>query len=74
MGYGMCGHCYGGMKLVTGALLLVNAFLWPKWLGVDGWVTWVAVLMILGGLVKLVVPNKCARCAALCGMPEKKKK
>ena len=75
MGYGMCGHCHGVMKLVTGALLLLNAFVWPKWMGVDGWVAWVAVLMVLFGLVKLLVPNKCPKCAAMCGtIPNGKKK
>lgn len=63
----MCHKCSGVMKLVTGALLLLNAFVWPQWLGVDGWVRFVAVLMVLGGFVKLVVPNKCPNCAAACG-------
>jgi len=60
---GMCNKCHAICKLVTGALLLLNAFVWPKWLGVDGWTSFVAVLMILLGLVKLFVPNKCPHCA-----------
>ena len=65
--YGMCARCHGTKKLITGALVLLNAFLWPQWLGIDGWVKFAAVLMILAGFVKLVVPNNCPRCAALCG-------
>ncbi|PIN74177.1 hypothetical protein COV20_01005 [Candidatus Woesearchaeota archaeon CG10_big_fil_rev_8_21_14_0_10_45_16] len=53
------------MKLITGALLLLNAFVWPLWLGVDGWVSFVAALMVLGGLVKLFVPNGCPHCRAM---------
>ena len=60
-------RCHGVSKLVFGVLLLLNAFVWPQWLGIDGWVKWLAVLLVLGGLVKLLVPNKCANCAALCG-------
>ena len=61
--------------MITGALLLLNAFVWPQWLGVDGWVSWIAVLMVIGGLAKLLIPNKCLKCAALCGpMLGKKRK
>ena len=77
MGNGMCHKCGGVMKLVTGALLLVNAYVWPRWLGVDGWVAFVAVLMVLGGFLKLVMPNTCPHCHAMqCGgdMPAPKKK
>ena len=66
---GMCMRCHGAKKLVFGLLLLLNAFVWPKWLGVDGWVSWLAVLAVLAGLVKLAKPM-CSHCA----MPDKKKK
>ncbi len=62
----MCKTCKGVMKIVVGGLLLLNAFVWPLWLGVDGWVSWLAVLMVLGGVLKLVMPT-CPHCAALCG-------
>lgn len=65
MGGNMCNKCTGTCKLVTGALLLLNAFVWPMWLGIDGWIKWIAVLMVLGGLVKLLVPNKCKACNAM---------
>jgi hypothetical protein len=68
----MCKKCSGIAKLVIGALLLLNAFVWPQWLGVDGWVSFLALLMVLGGFVKLVVPNKCPTCAGMCStMPAK---
>ena len=59
-----CKKCSGICKLVIGALLLLNAFVWPQWLGIDGWVSFVALLMVLGGFLKLVVPNKCPSCNA----------
>jgi len=54
------------MKIVVGALLLLNGFVWPLWMGIDGWVKWLAVLMVLGGVLKLVMPT-CPHCAAMCG-------
>ncbi|MDP3989834.1 MAG: hypothetical protein Q8Q01_01365 [archaeon] len=69
--HGICGKCHGVMKLVWGVLLLVNAFVWPRWLGVDGWVSFVAVLMVLVGLVKLMKPS-CGHCES--EMPMKKKR
>jgi len=62
-------RCHGVKKLTFGLLLLLNGFVWPKWLGVDGWVAWLAVLLVLAGVLKLVKPM-CGHCA----MPEKKKK
>ncbi|MFA6462116.1 MAG: hypothetical protein WCV90_07680 [Candidatus Woesearchaeota archaeon] len=67
----MC-KCHGVVKIVFGLLLLLNAFLWPKWLGVDGWVSWVAVLIVLMGLVKLLVPA-CHCESGCCEAPKKKK-
>lgn len=63
----MCKKCSGVTKLLTGALLLVNAFVWPRWLGVDGWVAFIGLLLVLGGFLMLVVPNKCPGCMAMCG-------
>jgi predicted phage tail protein len=69
---GMCNKCCGISKLILGALLLLNAFVWPMWSGIDGWIAFVAVLMVLGGLVKIFVPNKCASCNKSEPMPAKK--
>ena len=74
MGEGMCWHCHGIYKIVFGALLLLNAYLWPQWMGIDGWITWLAVLLVVGGVVKLAVPNKCSRCMAMSGGSAKGKK
>ena len=70
----MCHKCSGVTKLVVGVLLLLNTFVWPRWLGVDGWVAFVAVLMVLGGIVKLAMPNKCPSCNAMMGNNMMKKK
>lgn len=67
MGHCMCNRCGGIYKIVFGALLLLNAFVWPLWMGIDGWIKWLAVLMVLGGALKLLLPNKCPSCAAACG-------
>ena len=69
----MCPHCCGIYKVVFGGLLLLNAFVWPQWIGLDGWVSWLAVLLVLGGLVKLLVPNKCPKCKEVMGGSGKRK-
>ena len=58
---GLCWRCRGAMKVCRGALLLLNAFVWPKWLGVDGWVSWVAVLLIVSGVLKML-KSGCGHC------------
>ncbi len=58
----MCPKCCGTKKIVIGALLLLNGFVWPKWLGVDGWIQFIAVLMIIMGILIVAVPNKCKAC------------
>ncbi|MBI2572795.1 hypothetical protein HYV86_02960 [Candidatus Woesearchaeota archaeon] len=63
----MCKKCCGITKLIVGALILINAFLWPQWLGIDGWVKFTAVLLVLGGFLMLVIPTgKC--CMEACSM------
>ena len=68
----MC-NCKSIMKLVIGVLLLVNAFVWPKWLGIDGWISFIAVLMIIGTVVKMIMPA-CKECSTCCTVPAPKKK
>lgn len=65
--HGTCMKCHGIKKLVVGALLLLNAFVWPKWLGVDGWVSFVALLMLIGGVLMLVKPT-CPHCSSMPNM------
>lgn len=54
---GVCSKCYGLKKVVWGALLLLNVWVWPKWLGVDGWVSWIAVLLVIAGVLKVIKPS-----------------
>jgi hypothetical protein len=68
---GYCGRCKGGQKLVLGLLILLNAFWWPVWNGVDGWIAFFGVLFVVKGLLKLIMPS-CGH--ETCEMPEKGKK
>jgi len=69
----MCKKCCGIMKLVVGVLVLLNAFVWPLWSGIDGWIAFFGALMVLGGLIMIIAPTaKC--CANACGMEKSKKK
>ncbi len=66
----MC-KCVAVKKIVFGLLLLLNAFLWPQWLGIDGWVAWIALLMVVFGSIMAVAP-KCGGChSGTCEPPKK---
>ena len=52
-----CIRNLGVKRLAWGLLLLLNAFVWPKWAGIDGWVAWVAVLLVLAGLRRILFPT-----------------
>jgi len=62
------------MKLVGGALLLLNAFVWPMWLGIDGWFAFIGVLLVVGGFLKIVLPHCHGCCGCSYEMPAVKKK
>jgi hypothetical protein len=64
--------CMGTMKIIVGALILLNAFVWPRWLGVDGWISFFAVLIILCGLAKILHPS-CGPSACCAPAPAPKK-
>jgi uncharacterized membrane protein HdeD (DUF308 family) len=49
--------CIGTMKIIVGILILLNAFVWPRWLGIDGWISFFAVLVILCGIIKFFHPS-----------------
>lgn len=70
--HGTCMKCHGIKKLVVAGLLLLNAFVWPRWLGVDGWVAFVAILVLIGGVLKLVKPL-CPHCSSAMSMAADKK-
>lgn len=53
---GVCAKCRGSMVLVFGIVLLINQL----WKFAD-WVTLVAILLILAGILKLIKPG-CGHC------------
>jgi len=63
--------CMGMKKLLFGGLLLLNAFVWPKWLGIDGWVAFIAVLVAICGLIMMICPA--CKTNATCPSPAVKK-
>ena len=69
----LCKKCTGISKIVFGVLLLLNAYVWPRWYGIDGWITWIAILMGIFGFLMVVVPNKCPSCQAMAVKKGKKK-
>ncbi len=71
----LCKKCMGISKIVFGALLLLNGFVWPLWTGIDGWAAWIGVLLIVTGVAKLALPP-CPGCAAceIKAVPSRKKK
>lgn len=69
---GACLKCHAATKVVIGALVLLNIYVWPKWIGsVDNWLAFFAVLFIIKGVLKYVMPY-CPHCKA--EMPAKKGK
>jgi hypothetical protein len=79
----MC-KCKGIMGIVVGLLLLLNAFVWPQWNTLTGWMAWIAILITLFGVVKTFMPVckdcqsegcTCEGCSCTTGSkPAKKKK
>jgi len=68
----MCGKCHSMKKVIIGALLLLNAFVWPRWTDLTGWISWLAVLMIIGGLLKSFKPT-CGHCGTSMSVKPAKK-
>jgi hypothetical protein len=73
---GYCRKCRGMIWSFLGVLLLLNAFIWPKWLDVDGWLAFFGLLLMLGGVWKAYVdgcscPKDKECCKAEC-KPEHK--
>lgn len=66
-----CNKCKAVKKIVFGLLVLLNAFWWPMWTGVDGWVAFFGVLFVLKGIVCLVKPA--CGCTQTCPTTKKKK-
>ncbi|GEM_PF-7129370 len=51
----MC--CKGWTGIIFGLLVLLNVFVWPQLLGVDGWIIFFAGLGILWCLATLIWPK-----------------
>jgi len=51
----MCrnGEKCGSLLLVVGILMFVNVYYWPQLLGIDGWLTFFAVLFMIEGLAQV---------------------
>jgi hypothetical protein len=73
-GLNICGKCHAWKKVVTGLLLLLNAFVWPLWVDLSGWIAWFAVLMVVGGVLMLFKPNGCGHCTMTAPASSSKKK
>jgi len=42
---------------LIGVLILINAFVWPQWSGIDGWMAFFGLLLLLGGVWKSLMPG-----------------
>ncbi len=59
---GVCGRCHAVEKVVIGALVLLNIYVWPMWKGgFDQWVQFFAALLIIKGVLKFIMPG-CPHC------------
>jgi hypothetical protein len=57
--------------LLLGLLIFLNIFVWPRWLGIDWWMLFFGVLLVIGGIVKSL-KTSCG-CKDTCKeMPEMK--
>lgn len=55
---GVCGRCHAGKKVVLGALVLLNIYVWPKWIGTfDKWMAFFGALVIIGGALMFIMPS-----------------
>ncbi len=68
----MC-HCKGIVKIVVGLLLLLNAFIWPQWVDLTGWISFGAILLVIGGIALLFKGGHCCDSHCCEDKPKKKK-
>jgi hypothetical protein len=52
---GYCRKCHGMIWGLIGILILINVFVWPRWSGIDGWMAFLGLLLVLGGIWKSVM-------------------
>jgi hypothetical protein len=56
---GYCHKCRGMIMSLFGVLLMLNAFIWPKWTGTDGWLAFLGLLLMVSGVWKAYI-NGCS--------------
>jgi len=62
-----CGKCGGMIWGLLGVLILINAFVWPQWAGIDGWMAFFGILLIIAGVWKSLMPGcKCHSQSKCC--------
>jgi len=62
-----CGKCGGMIWGLLGVLILINAFVWPQWTGIDGWMAFFGILFIVAGVWKSLMPGcKCHSSGKCC--------
>jgi hypothetical protein len=59
---------------LVGVVMLINLFVWPHWLGVDGWLGFFAVMLIVGGIWRSAMPHCGCHNEYKAEAPAKKKK
>jgi hypothetical protein len=69
-GDGMCKKCHGMVYALIGVLVLINAFVWPMWTGIDGWIAFFGVLLIFKGIAKSFFPRAACCQSACCDVEE----
>lgn len=69
---GMC-KCWGFKKILLGVLILLNVFWLQLWSGVEGWMAFFGVLLLITGVAKVVYPQGCPRCCSLPAAAKKKR-
>ena len=54
---GYCRKCRGMIWGLLGVLILINALVWPQWSGIDGWMAFLGLLLVIGGVCKSLMPG-----------------
>jgi hypothetical protein len=70
-----CDRCKSIATMAIGALILINAYGWPGWTGIDNWIAYFGVLILIGGLITYLKPTcGCESHAAQAAKPVMKNK
>jgi hypothetical protein len=56
-GEGYCRRCRGMVSGLVGLLILINAMVWPLWSGIDGWMAFFGLLLVIGSVFKAFMPG-----------------